>query len=448
MNKLTKLLLSIVVLVAFQQVSAVRLSDNTEGQALIFPYYSVQNDLTSYITIENNSGQYKAIKISIREGFNGYAVLNFALYLPPHEVWSGQLVAAVSSISGYEGQPSAQLITTNQGCTPYLASTQEMLPYEITNDTADNNMMRSQSGFIKIVEMGEVIGNHADGIENDCSYLTNSWNYGGQWELDADVDITAATGGLSGSMLIEHEMDGHQFVYPAIAIEDFYDAGEFLHSNPGNTPPFYANTLKNQLVLNSQAQDHTWQTAYEASSASFMRTLLSGQFLSNQSTSTEMVLTFPTKNAYVNYTNPYYLPPFTEHFQSNGACETIPTRTYDNNGVLEPMVNPQAASLCRSVNVLGFNHANYPATPYLLEQYHNVIDIQSELGTVEFDFSHFATAEVIDAANNNERYVYFGLPVIGVIMHRVEAGGNTALTMQEMTHSQHIVTDLIFEDGF
>src|SRR5690606_23178435 len=255
------------------------------------------------------------------------------------------------------------------------------------------------------------------------SYLTNSWNYGGQWELDADVDITAATGGLSGSMLIEHEMDGHQFVYPAIAIEDFYDAGEFLHSNPGNTPPFYANTLKNQLVL-------------------------SGQFLSNQSTSTEMVLTFPTKNAYVNYTNPYYLPPFTEHFQSNGACETIPTRTYDNNGVLEPMVNPQAASLCRSVNVLGFNHANYPATPYLLEQYHNVIDIQSELGTVEFDFSHFATAEVIDASNNNERYVYFGLPVIGVIMHRVEAGGNTALTMQEMTHSQHIVTDLIFEDGF
>ncbi|MCX7545186.1 hypothetical protein [Marinicella gelatinilytica] len=448
MNRLTKLLLSIVALVAFQQVGAIRLSDNDQGQALIFPYYSVQNDLRSTITIQNNSNQYKAISVEFREGFNGQPVLPFNIYLSPLESWSGQLVSATSTFGPpYSGQATTHLLNFNQGCAPWLSNPQKFYPYEIDNDPAINNLVRTQTGFIQVYEMGEVTGDHASAIDNDCGFIDASWNAGGQWSLNPNIDIQPATGGLSGSLVIKNMVTNDDLNYQAIAINNFHDSGDFLHGSSGNMLLMDANTLRNQLEINSQAQEHNWQAAYKAASAPFVRTLLSDQFIKDAGTDTEVVLTFPTKNKYVNYYQPNRAP-FTQEFQSQGACELVSVSTYDNNGVLEPQVNPQVASLCRSVNVLGFNHANYSTMSYLLDQYHGLINIQSELGTVEFDFSRFATADAFDTANSNERYVYYGLPVIGVVMHKVEAGGNTSLTMQEMTPSQRIVTDLIFGNGF
>jgi len=447
MRKLIELLLCMAALVAFQQAKAISLSDTNQGQALIFPYYSVQNNLRSMITLQNNSNQHKAIMIEFREGFNGQPVLSFNIYLSPQETWMGQLVAAVSDLSPpFAGQQSTRINSFNMGCTPWLNNSQEFLPFELDNDPAPDNLVRTQTGFIQVSEMGEVIDNHAYAIDTDCDYLVSSWN-GGQWMNDPNVDMQPATGGLSGSMTIKNMIGGDQFSYQAIAVDNFHDEGELFHIAPASILLWDGNTLKNQLEMDNQAQEHTWQASYKATSASFMRTLLSDQFIKDAATDTEVVLTFPTKNKYVNYYQSKR-PPFTQEFQSNGACELVPVSTYDNNGILEPQVNPQAASLCRSVNVLGFNHANYSKMPYLADQYHNLIDIQSELGTVEFDFSRFATADAIDTANNNERYVYYGLPVIGVVMHKVEAGGNTTLIMQEMTHTQRIVTDLIFENGF
>jgi hypothetical protein len=443
--KIKNYFLALVTILLCQQAAAVRISDNEEGQALLFPYYSVQNDLNSYLNIENNSDKYKAIKVSVREGFNGYSVLNFNIYLPPHESWTGQFEAVPSTISGHEGQASTALITSNQGCTPYLANPQETLPDEINKDSAINDLVRSQTGFIKVVEMGEVVGNHANAIDNDCVYIENSWWFG-EWQINSQIEMQPANGGLSGSMVIENDISGEQLSYAAIAIEDFYDAGLIAHTKPESLAPFYAETNRNQLILNNQPIEHFWVFAHEVSSASFMRDLLSGQFLKNANTDTEVVLTFPTKTVYANFLQD--LEPFTQEFQSNGACENVPVSTYDNNGVLEPQVNPQSVSLCRSVNVLGLNHDSYGTLPYLSEEYHNLINIQSEQGTVEFDFSRFATAGAFDFDNNSAQYVYFGLPVIGVVMHKVETGSNTSLTMQEMTNTQRIVTDLIFEDGF
>ncbi|MFV0544372.1 MAG: hypothetical protein ACK5L8_11875 [Marinicella pacifica] len=448
MRKLIDLFLCMAALVAFQQARAISLSDTNQGQALIFPYYSVQNDLRNLLTIENNTNQYKAISIEFREGFNGQPVLPLNLYLSPLESWTGQLISGLSSLPPpYTGQSSTRLVSFNQGCTPWLGNPQDFLPYELDNDPAVNDLVRSQTGFIQVYEMGEVVGDHANAIDNDCDFIKNSFQ-NGQWSYDAAVDIQPATGGISGSMTIKNMIGGHQFDYQAIAIEDFHNDGQFFHAPPGNYLLLEANTLQNQLILDNQAQEHTWITVYEAASASFMRTLLSGQFLNNQTTATEVVLTFPTKNKYVNLNYPQYFTPFTQQFLSNGACEVVPVNSFDDNGVLEPLVNPQSVSLCRSVNVLGFNNPTYSPVPFLIDQHHDVVDTENELGTVEFDFSLFNTSTGRDSHNNNERYVYYGLPVIGVVMHKVEAGGNTSLTMQEMTHQQRIVTDLIYEHGF
>lgn len=446
MKKPTQFMIAMAMLLLLQPAFAVKISDTDQGQALIFPYYSVQNDLRNLITIQNNSNQYKAILIEFREGFNGQPVLPINVYLSPLESWTGQLVSGVSSHPPpYSGQSTTRLVTFNQGCTPWLGNPQEFLPYELDNDPANDDLVRSQTGFIQVVEMGEVIGDHANAIDNNCEFISDSMAFG-QWSIDMDVDMSAATGGLSGFITIKNMISGNQFDYQAIALDEFHDEGEFIHNYPGNILLLDANTNKNQLVINNQAQEHIWQASYKAASASFMRTLLSDQFIKDADSDSEIVLTFPTKNKYVNYYQPDRTP-FTQEFQSNGACETIPARTYDDMGVLEPVVNPQAVSLCRSVNVVGFNNPDYSLEPFLSDEYHGMIDTQEELGTVEFDFSRFATAEAFDNITN-ERYVYYGLPVIGVVMHRVETGGNTSLNIQDMMNSQRIVTDLIFEHGF
>ena len=83
---------------------------NTEhtGEALIFPFYSAQNGNSTLISIANTTADTKAVKVRIIESQQSEEVLDFNLYMSPHDHFS----FAVS-----EDGAGAKMITADTSCT-------------------------------------------------------------------------------------------------------------------------------------------------------------------------------------------------------------------------------------------------------------------------------------------------------------------------------------------
>src|SRR5690554_1653564 len=71
---------------------AVYINTDGHGETLIYPYYTVENGQNTYVNITNTTDYYKAVKVRFIEGENSAEVLDFNLYLSPHDVWTGSVV--------------------------------------------------------------------------------------------------------------------------------------------------------------------------------------------------------------------------------------------------------------------------------------------------------------------------------------------------------------------
>ena len=76
--------------------SAVYLNNDGLGQVLIYPYYTVNNDNITLLSVVNTTDQSKAVKVRFLESLNSAEVLDFNLYLSPFDVWT----AGVASDGG------------------------------------------------------------------------------------------------------------------------------------------------------------------------------------------------------------------------------------------------------------------------------------------------------------------------------------------------------------
>ena len=88
--------------------AAVHLSDNDQGQVLIYPYYTTRAGHDTYLSVLNTSALSKALKVRFYEGKNGRDVLNFNVYLSPYDIWTA---AIVNTANG------AKIITADHTCT-------------------------------------------------------------------------------------------------------------------------------------------------------------------------------------------------------------------------------------------------------------------------------------------------------------------------------------------
>ena len=67
------------------------------GQALIYPYYTVNSDpvgnpFNTLISVVNTTSQVKIVKVRFREGKASAEVLDFNLYLSPNDMWTGAVI--------------------------------------------------------------------------------------------------------------------------------------------------------------------------------------------------------------------------------------------------------------------------------------------------------------------------------------------------------------------
>lgn len=298
---------------AFSCASAVNINPGGYGEAVILPYYTVNNNLNTIMTINNSTEMTKAIKVHFREGKAGKAVLSFNLYLAPNDMWAAGLVPALSSIPGHVGEASVKLLTVDQSCAPFLIQSQEFLPYEVEAESDDTDLARSREGFIEVIEMGELDPTVGLGLaatfnsdgSNGCAAIQAALA-GGIWDESNGGDLTQqlmpTDGGISANVGLIDVAEGLMYSLDGVAFENFYPNDSVFHTDTGETRiPSLEHADTTSVVINDGEPVSTvWEHGYQAISAVLMKHQLESFYDISPHTDskTEVVLSMPTKRFY------------------------------------------------------------------------------------------------------------------------------------------------------
>jgi hypothetical protein len=451
--------------------NAVNLNSDGVGQVLVYPYYTVNNGLNTLISVVNTTDEVKAVKVRFLEGKNSRECLDFNLYMSPYDVWTAGLVPTVASgaFSGaaFAGQDTVKLVTADTSCTAPAINGYEFLPfgYAPLGTTGGNydggglDLSRCTEGHFEVIEMGVVSNTGTNqnaassathtlsGVPSNCGNLIENWQPGvGQW-IDVPEDgVSAPTGGLFGSASIINVDNGTNVSYNADAIQGYSDVAQ--HSDPGNlTPNLGTGTSETSNIFdNGLVRTNIWNVdAIQAVSALYMHNRVYGEYELTGTANTEMVVTFPTKFAYVDpnigyrftgFPKPY--EPFETAFTSAGggtACEDYSISIWDREEQV-PTVSPDdvipsptppgvvAATpiFCWETNVLelhnndDFNSADSSAIlgSNLTTHFETLADPAGnyfDSGWIRLTFNQFTN-------DNVEDQTYTGLPVTGFSIQR------------------------------
>lgn len=367
-----------IALAAHPAAAAVHVSPDGQGQVLLFPYYTVNANNNTMISLANHTAEVKAVKVRFREAMNGREVLDFNLYLAPFASWRAMLR------SPGESDP-AWLFTPDRACT--VPSIPEAgVPFRnhfytgSQDDDGPNQLDRTREGFVEVIEMGVVVddgddegprfplpdapGNRAgtdntvehsgrhfahdaslvDGVPRNCAALYQAWR-DGAWDSKPDVDLDEPSGGLAGSFAIVDVEDGVAYSQRAEALDGFFtvaDSAE-LHTTPGSVFPDLAaaRTRASGAVESMVAGQilHWTPATPQAVSSVLMHRQAFNDFSSSAALlgASEWVLTFPTKNLHGRYGSPDVLArrPFADLADDHPENSTIPGNITDTS-VFDP----------------------------------------------------------------------------------------------------------------
>lgn len=327
--------------------NAVNLNPDGLGQVLIYPYYTVNEGLSTLISVVNTTNDVKAVKVRFLEGRNSQEVLDFNLYMSPFDVWTGS-VQEGEPTPGSDLEPGAILKTSDTSCTvpaiPEDGKAFVNFQYASNNDDGGPyGLDRTREGHLEIIEMGRVVDSGdvsptagasveaVDPIPGDtaatvklataathitlddgtrapanCDALRAAWN-GGVWETSAgDADIDEPNGGLFGGASIVDVVGGSNLSYNADAIDGFFTVVDAnLHADPGTIDPTLAAAQTDALGA-AQARVFDNGTLItldyisgnpDAVSAVFMHDAIFNEYVTSADigASSEWVVTFPTK---------------------------------------------------------------------------------------------------------------------------------------------------------
>ena len=343
---------------------AVTLTDDGQGGLLLFPYYTVQDNNETLVTIANVTDHGKALKVRFREAFNSREVLGFNLYLAPFDVWVGKVQNAPDG--------GAQLYTPDNSCSTLDTNPQNMHNYEYSGSRSDGGPegpARQREGYISVIEMGEVdwqatvlLGDdghwyadndysahedapikverlpppdvdtvklkvwdrnydgiidirHKDGVPNYCEGI--ALNFSGIWkDIDTNYGFRPPNGGLTGTLAVINVQDGSELSVRSVGINKAFLAP--VHNFPDSTLPDFreigdpANDKSRNLSVFWNREDGDWflwpsrkvgmLDKVDGLSAALMASTVINDYTVNPATEAETawVLTFPTKHHYVD----------------------------------------------------------------------------------------------------------------------------------------------------
>ncbi len=401
--------------------NAVNLNPDGLGEVLIYPYYTVNSDNLTLISVVNTTDNAKAVKVRLLEGRNSREVLDFNLYLSRHDVWTAFVFETPEDFAGqgFLTTGGAALATRDNSCTvpriqgaapdpvqgvgqladgtsfalarPFAyINVAGGLPQDQNSDGGPQNIERTREGYIEMIEMGTVIGAAASavthgssGVPANCNYVVGSWfgGVGARWDVNPQNLLEDPSGGLFGGASIVNVNDGTLLTYNADAIDGFSDT--IIHTNPGDLRPNLTDANTAGLVVPDavvrsivfqQGQlitsNFTAGNRIDAVSSIFAHDRVFNEYNveADVAAQSEWVLTFPTKRFYVDpaIVGNTARAPFTRVFGPAGACEPIALTYYDREeqtpsgppGGFSPPIPGQAGpALCWEAQVVTFNQA-------------------------------------------------------------------------------------------
>jgi hypothetical protein len=404
---------------------AVYVSPDKLGQALIFPYYTVRAGWNTLIGVTNTTDLVVAVKVRFREAYNSRDVLDFNVILSPQDLWNATVYDDGS------GRPVLGINPDENTCTVGLDSKAQAFPgpYSYVNspitgvnavDGGPTTLERMRSGYVEMIMMGAAsptsplgrLAVHGDDESDppaDCARLSKIFRATADSGYATPAAALAAintdfnrypTNALSGLFSLVNGVKGFNAMGRATHLAYFRTpdapAGtrNTLHRGPSATVPF--ENSWHEPSLNAANTQGTYITAPQAlfagnaSGAAAVTSALQAAAVSNEwsrnptgqipggtsfITSSDWVITYPTKNFYVDTATHEYagratvyggrqnLPavfpaPFAQTFSNGASCDRAELLVYNREedpvDVEIPSPGP-GFQLCREVNVLTFN---------------------------------------------------------------------------------------------
>ena len=436
--------------------NAVELSPDGTGQVLIYPYYTVNRQQQTLVTVVNGTNVAKAVRVRFLEGYNAREVLGFNLFLSEYDVWTA--IVFTLTDAGIAGDGAA-VVTTDRSCTapdkdewsgslgtgrPY----EDFLPLAYTGphqDTGPADIARTREGYVEIVQMADLGGalstavTHANGTPRNCSAV--------QTIDPANPQLLPPTGGLFGAGGIVNVAQGTFYTYNADAIGGFSKAVLYTdhteaapslaqaNTAPGVATAYVFDAAGEQFRSDYPASGQP-SRAIDAVSAVFMASTLLNEYNVDTSvgSNTDWVVTFPTKRFYVDpeilglpLGSAGALPPFNFTFgqQSAGngdgrSCSQIAFLPLDRESG-RPTGNPPGFPgvprpipvLCTSVNVISMGESSMPPveSAVLGSRLHTNLQPFSSSGWLRLTLETTAQPHALRASSDGD--VYSGLPATG-----------------------------------
>jgi len=430
--KMKKKILSAAVLAALGAGSAqaVNLSTDGTGEVLVFPYFTVQGNEETLLSIVNTTNEGKVVKVRFREAYNTQEVLDFHVYLSPYDVWVAKIQDSADG--------GAEVYTPDNSCTTMDTNPQ---PFSdaLFGDTGPTTADREREGYFTAIEIARIVdmdldGNgqqdyvHVNGTPDNCNAIRQAWLNG---TMLANSTVDQPTGGLMGTLSIINVQSGTEVSVPATVLENFLDNPQ--HVAPGSLRPDWQDAFprRSDVIVSDSAAgtvsiySDAWTTGEDAVSAVLMASAVMNEYTVNPEAeaSTAWVVTFPTKSLYVN---PAVAPftataPFTHTFAGDTdgdgvACEEIGMTIYDREeGQLSPdgsLVSPppieETLSLCYEANVIQFGDTSDVFSAANTEIRFGNSALPGTAGWAKMSFT--AAPHTMTSVNGT---VYTGLPVIG-----------------------------------
>jgi hypothetical protein len=402
---------------------AVKLSPSGIGEVIIVPYYTVQGGNSTLLSITNVSADVKAVKVRFLEAQNGRRVQSFNLYLPPNDVWTGNIQA-----SG-EG---ARVVTNDASCSEPVISAEgsTFFPGAYADDGGDTGLGRTREGFVEIIEMGVVTDqkivdavtfDQDTGLPADCDLVGGYWAKGGAWDVDPTAGMSGLTGGLMAEANIINVGDGVEYSQTLTVLEEFNDSADSLHSGPYYSYP----SLDSASPAASTEPDDTWAKPEDAVSGLLMSESLYTVYTVNPGVdaTTEWNVTFPTKRFYTDLDGDK--KPFTSSFGADGACETVGIEYWNRETTSAAESN--SLDLCYAANIVRVGASNIFQPEWSGVDF-ELADADYPNGWAEIDFVTLApdaeTPPTVDdyidhIMESGGGSIYAGLPAIGFSASRL-----------------------------
>lgn len=314
-------------------VQAVNLAQDNLGEAFVFPYYTVRDNWTTLFNVTNTSDKTVLAKVRWREGVNSRDVRDFNVILSPFDVWTALTRTTTDGLN-------AEMITADTSCTfpqleprgtnsdgkaltgiAFTNAAYINLNSEDNRDSGAETLDRTREGYFELISMGQITDGAAGiagviargakhgptGASNNTATPSNCGAVQSVLRSNSFLDINNALDApenvLKARAVLVNGQDGIAAGYDPVVLANF--ASSSIYADASDKLPSMRSADPQAIIIDDNTATLTTFTPASFEGQDAVSELISRNSVINDynvkgDSETDWVLTFPTKNFYVD----------------------------------------------------------------------------------------------------------------------------------------------------